>query len=75
MEINITSNGNSNPISLKVDDANFKVSIVSVLSGGYDGKYTIQYSPDMINWIDHETAKDVSTNACNNLFSIYRGCA
>lgn len=68
MQINITANGNSNPIALKADDANFKVTVIGLFLGGYNGTYKIQYSPDQINWIDHEVGTNIAANGCNNLF-------
>jgi hypothetical protein len=68
MDFTMNANGNSDTVRLPVDKADFRVAVMSVQSADFDGNYKIQYSPDGINWLDHETATNITKNACNNLF-------
>ncbi len=68
MEFTMTASGNSDPIRLNQDEASFKISVIGICNAGFNGTYKIQYSPNNIDWIDHEVAVNLVTSGCNNLF-------
>lgn len=49
---NGTENGDAH--RLNENQSNFKVTLTGVPGNRFDGKWTVQYSPDGIEWINHE---------------------
>lgn len=63
----INKNGDTEPISLNPNVDNFKVSII-VVAKNFTGKWTLQYSPNAIDWFDHEDLSLKTGSATNNLY-------
>lgn len=68
MEVLIDSAKEGDSISLNHNADNFKVSVVVILSADFTGKWSLQFSPNGNDWINHEDLTDQTANAVNNLF-------
>lgn len=64
MQFTIPGNGaNTSPvINMNADSDNFKVSVMIIPTTDFNGTTTVQYSPDNINWFDHEDLKALAGN-------------
>lgn len=73
MEIKINGNGanDSGVIWLNQDHENFKVSIMLLPAGGFDGTINVSYSPDGTNWFPHADMTGLTgagAKAAGNIF-------
>lgn len=68
MKLLLTGNGNSNPIPLVANADDFKVSIIGIAKGGFDGKWTVEYSPNGNDWLAHEQMTDLIDSEAGNIF-------
>lgn len=68
MKALITKNGNSDPIALADSTSEFKVSVVGIAKGGFDGKWTVEYSPNGNDWLAHEQMTDLTDSEAGNIF-------
>jgi hypothetical protein len=57
MEFKLNGNGanNTGTIWLNADSDNFKVSIMAIPAGSFDGKINVEYSPNGIDWFPQLT--------------------
>lgn len=68
MEILIDKNGESDPIEMPQNSMIFKYCLIGIPADGFDGNWTIEYSPNGDDWIPHEDAIDLSGQKTTNIF-------
>ena len=70
MEFKLNGNGanSTGTIWLNADSDNFKVSIMAIPAGGFDGKINVEYSPNGIDWFPHADMTGLTAKSAGNLF-------
>ncbi len=73
MEFNLSGNGahDTGIIWLNPDHDNFKVSIMTLPAGGFNGTINVSYSPNGIDWFPHADMTGLTgahAKAAGNLF-------
>lgn len=68
MKVTVTGNGASETIKVNVNQNNFKVTLIGVLKDGFDGNWTVEYSPDETDWISHEDMTALTKGKTGDLF-------
>lgn len=68
MELTVAGSGVSDKLRLNENQNNFKVTLVGVTEGAFDGTWTVQYSPDGEKWLNHEDLNKVSGDKTGDVF-------
>lgn len=68
MLIVIAGNATSDPVSTRFNDNNFKLSVTGLVKNSFDGKWSVEFSPDGIEWLPHEDLTDIATNKTGNVY-------
>lgn len=68
MQVTVQGNGVSDSMKLNVNQSNFKVTLIGILKDGFDGNYTVEYSPDEETWIAHEEMSALTLGTTGDLF-------
>lgn len=53
---------------LNENQADFKVTLIGVPSPDFNGKWSVQYSPDKGEWINHEEMTQLTGNKTGDLY-------
>ena len=70
MEFKLNGNGanSTGTIWLNADSDNFKVSIMAIPAGAFDGTINVEYSPNGIDWFPHADMTGLTAKSAGNLF-------
>lgn len=68
MVLTVAGSGVSDSQRINENQSGFKVTLIGIAQNGFDGTWTVQYSPDNINWLNHEDMTQLSGNKTGDLF-------
>lgn len=68
MVLEVVGSGVSGILRLNENQNNFKVTLVGVIEDGFDGTWTVQYSPDSEKWLNHEDMNALSGDKTGDLY-------
>lgn len=72
MLLSITGTGTTEGKRLNENQAAFKVTLIGVPDRDFDGKWSVQYSPDNESWINHEDMTQLTGTKTGDLYFAIR---
>jgi hypothetical protein len=72
MELSVAGSGVSEAARVNENQSGFKVTLIGLAQNSFDGTWTVQYSPNGEDWLNHEDMTQISGNKTGDLFFAIR---